>query len=272
MATVSFRADSTAEERKKSDAGKIRTRDRILRPMSDTRMFQHPWENRKALSENYEHPVSGREGWWRTFIRETPKPGSYEHLTFIQEMSERPNTYRFKSDGRRVDPHPHGKGAVLLPGAYQSDNFLETLDKTPTPATYSFKVTNRDAFDVLNFGKKDKEINVCPTSYKVENYLTLTTDRMPSKHMVFKSQAKRFPTVYFKPKDGPAPGNYQYWAPHSAHPVSSSFKSKTPRFSTSHTKVPGPGTYEKTCQYPLPRTVSKMGRQYGLFFTSAFQA
>lgn len=170
-------------------------RDRPLRPLTDTRftrIHQHPWENRKALSENYEDPVSGREGWWRTHIRETPKPGSYEHPTFIEEMSQRPNTYRFKSDGRKVDPHPHGKGAVLLPGAYESEDFLQSLDKKPTPATYSFKVADRDGFDVLNFGKKDK-------------------------------------------------------------------------------RVPGPGAYEKTFQFPIPQTVSKMGRQYGLFFTSAFQ-
>ena len=36
-------------------------------------------------------------------------------------------------------------------------------------------------------------------------------------------------------KEGPAPGNYNYLAPHAPHPMSSSFKSKTPRFSTSHT-------------------------------------
>lgn len=37
-------------------------------------------------------------------------------------------------------------------------------------------------------------------------------------------------------------------------------------------KVPGPGTYEKIFQFPIPPTVAKMGRQYGLFFTSAFQS
>ncbi|KAK7103224.1 protein STPG4-like isoform X1 [Littorina saxatilis] len=270
MATVTFRGD-LARDRRRSE--KIRPRDKILPRMTDDSFnhHKHPWENRKALSENYEEPISGREGWWRTHIRETPKPGSYDHPTFIEEMRVRPNTYRFKSDGRRIDPTPHGKGATLLPGAYESKSFLEGLDKTPTPATYSFKVTDRDSIDVLNFGKKDKDINVCPTSYGTENYMTLTTDRTPSKHMVFKSQAKRFPTLYFKPKEGPAPGNYNYEPPNSQHVVSSSFMSKTPRFSTSHTKVPGPGAYEKTFQFPIPKTVSKMGRQYGLFFTSAFQ-
>ena len=36
-------------------------------------------------------------------------------------------------------------------------------------------------------------------------------------------------------------------------------------------KVPGPGTYEKTYQAPIPKTILKMGRQHGIFFSSAFQ-
>ena len=39
-------------------------------------------------------------------------------------------------------------------------------------------------------------------------------------------------------KEGPAPGNYNYVPPNAGHTVSSSFKSKTPRFSTSHTVRP----------------------------------
>ena len=35
-------------------------------------------------------------------------------------------------------------------------------------------------------------------------------------------------------------------------------------------KVPGPGSYEKTYQSPMPATIAKMGRNHGLFFTSAF--
>ena len=36
-------------------------------------------------------------------------------------------------------------------------------------------------------------------------------------------------------------------------------------------KTPGPGAYEKTFQSPMPKTIMKMGRQYGLYFSSAFQ-
>lgn len=37
-------------------------------------------------------------------------------------------------------------------------------------------------------------------------------------------------------------------------------------------KVPGPGMYEKTFQHPIPSSVASMGRQHGLFFTSAYQS
>ncbi|WAR19949.1 STPG4-like protein, partial [Mya arenaria] len=128
-------------------------------------------------------------------------------------------------DGRRIDPHPHGKGAMLLPGAYEHKDFLTRLERDP--ATYGFKTAERDKFDVLNFGRKDK-------------------------------------------RDGPAPGNYEY-QPELPPKVSSCFKSKTPRFSSSHTRVPGPGSYEKTFQTAQNGVLQKMGRQHGLFFSSAFQ-
>lgn len=36
---------------------------------------------------------------------------------------KRPGTYRFKSDGRRLDPTPQiGKGDYLLPGAYDFED------------------------------------------------------------------------------------------------------------------------------------------------------
>ncbi|KAH3846765.1 protein STPG4-like [Dreissena polymorpha] len=233
---------------------------------------RHPWEDRKALSEEYEGEVSGRESWWRTYIRETPCPGAYDMDAqyWYYDLEKKPNTYRFKSDGRKVDPHPHGKGAILLPGAYDHKDFLSRLERNPT--TYGFKTGERDKFDVLNFGRKDKDVNVPPNNYAVEKYMTLTVEKQPSKHSVFKSQSKRFPTIQFKPRDGPAPGNYEY---HEVFPpkiaVSSVFKSKTPRFSSSHTRVPGPGAYEKTFQATPNGVLQKMGRQHGLFFSSAFQ-
>ena len=51
------------------------------------------------------------------------------------------------------------------------------------------------------------------------------------------------------------------------------------RFSIVHTlfllarlqRVPGPGSYEKTLQYPQQRTIVEMGRQHGIFFTNDYR-
>ncbi|KAL5009274.1 hypothetical protein ScPMuIL_014855 [Solemya velum] len=230
--------------------------------------IRHPWEDRKALSEAYEGPYSGREGWWRKTIRETPIPGSYESFSFLKDLDERQHTYRFKSDGRKIDPDPHGKGAILMPGAYEHSSFLDRLEKKP--ATYNFRAVDRSA--KVHTDRKDKDINVCPSLYQTEKHLNMSVERQPSRHFMFRSQTGRFPTLQFRPREGPAPGDYDYRSPKSLHGISSSFKSKTPRFSTSHTKVPGPGMYEKTFQFPMSETMDKMGRQHGLFFSSAFQA
>ncbi|XP_074640056.1 protein STPG4-like [Tubulanus polymorphus] len=230
-----------------------------------------PKQARHALKENYEDPVSNRENWWRCTIRETPVPGAYEVQDFITLYNKNPikQSYRFKSDGRRRDPNPHGKGATLLPGAYNRKDFIEELETLPL--TYNFKSTGRKGKDLLNRGIKDKDINVSPNKYPIENYLSMTAERLPSKHMVFKSQQQRFPTIYFRPKDGPPPGAYEPRITIGSRCVSSSFKSKTPRFRSPNTKVPGPGTYEKTNHVPMPNTIAKMGRQHGLFFSSAFE-
>lgn len=232
-----------------------------------------PMQTRSTLSENYEKPRTGREDWWRSTIRETPAPGAYEMHDFLSDLTTRPNTYRFKSDGRKVNPSPQiGRGETLMPGAYEFEDVATVVQKKKM--SYGFKNTTRDSKDFLNFGKKDKDVNVPPNVYDMEKHLSMTVERSPSKLWQFKSQSQRFPTTHFKPKEGPAPGNYESSRePSTLHTVSSSFKSKTPRFSTSHTRVPGPGTYDKAYQSPsAPNTITKMGRIHGIFFSSAFQA
>ena len=94
--------------------------------------------------------MSGRESWWRSTIKETPLPGAYNvHMsTFINEINKKPNTYSFKSDGRRLEPTPQiGKGDYLLPGAYGYEDFAQRLKKLQL--TYSFK--NRLDFDKLKY-------------------------------------------------------------------------------------------------------------------------
>ncbi|KAK2192926.1 hypothetical protein NP493_20g07039 [Ridgeia piscesae] len=77
-----------------------------------------PIHNRHSLSENYEKPLSSREGWWRATIKDTPNPGHYESDYFLEELLRRPATYQFKSEGRRHEAQKFNRGATLLPGAY----------------------------------------------------------------------------------------------------------------------------------------------------------
>ena len=179
-------------------------------------------------------------------IQETPIPGSYKIPdNFMGDLSKRPNSYRFRSDGRRLDPMPHiGRGQYLMPGAYSHKSMVEEyvliavynvlsytdhckdlrdinqvtcvqllnnrsifflvfscsipFDTKNIPrlfqlpcmililiaynclllyfktklvqllscrlskrlGTYTFKDTGRDSKDILNFGKKDKVVNV----------------------------------------------------------------------------------------------------------------
>ncbi|XP_064623735.1 protein STPG4-like isoform X2 [Lineus longissimus] len=222
---------------------------------------------RQGLKEGYEEPVSNREDWWRSTIKETPVPGAYELDDFLKEKEKAKITYNFKNEGRKRDPTPHGKGSTLLPGAYAHRDFIHELDKKRV--TYNFKSTSRTSQDFLNKGIKDKDVNVSPDRYPMEKYLSCTVEKQPSKHFFFRSQSQRFPPAFYKPREGPPPGAYGTMTA-SSPMISSSFKSKTPRFSSAHTKVPGPGSYEKTYQSPMPGTIAKMGRQHGLFFACAF--
>lgn len=65
-------------------------------------------------------------------------PGKYNLPNFINDLVKRPNTYRFKSDGRRHEPLPQiGKGEYLLPGAYSYEDFSQRIKKLNM--SYSFK-------------------------------------------------------------------------------------------------------------------------------------
>ncbi|XP_038074657.1 protein STPG4-like [Patiria miniata] len=225
-----------------------------------------PFKGRTSLRENYEKSVSGRDQWWRVHIRETPVPGAYDSRNFLADIEERPATYTFKGEGRKKDADRQRKGAVLLPGAYEAKDLGYDLEQTRY--TYSMKNTSRAENELP--GVKDKGCNVCPTQYPMENYLSCSCEKQPSKHPMFKSASQRFPTIYFQGTKNPPPDRYQSYTPETMHVISSSFKSRTPRFATSHTKVPGPGSYDKTFQSPMPATISRMGRNHGLFFTSAF--
>ncbi|XP_072031257.1 protein STPG4-like [Amphiura filiformis] len=279
-------ATSTSNSKREGSAKKVRkiSRNGDKRPKSRTASAtsqrseripiydrKTPKKDRTRLSENYDAPASGRESWWRKDIRETPVPGAYESKDFVNDLETRPATYQFKNEGRKKDADVQRRGSALLPGAYEKDDLVADLDKKY--ATYAFKNTSRESNRSL--GVKDKACNVCPTAYPMEKFLSCSVEKTPSKHHMFRSNAQRFPTIYFKGTTNPPPDRYDYNHPSitaALHPISSSFKSKTPRFVTSHTKVPGPGTYDKAYQSPMPATIAKMGRNHGLFFTSAFSS
>ncbi|XP_067900247.1 protein STPG4 isoform X2 [Heterodontus francisci] len=72
----------------------------------------------------------------------------------------------------------------------------------------------------------------------------------PSSQGTFRSSVRRFPTIYFVPKEGPAPGQYDVKHHTVSQIMTSSFQSKVPRFLPSPSKTPGPGTYDPIRQLP----------------------
>ncbi|KAG6924434.1 protein STPG4 [Chelydra serpentina] len=57
----------------------------------------------------------------------------------------------------------------------------------------------------------------------------------------------------------------------SPHPVSSCFQSKVPRLQPVRSKIPGPGAYEPTRQFPKqPRTIASLGHEHSIFFSNTF--
>lgn len=113
-----------------------------------------PIQMRDKPSKNYTKPVSGRESWWRHYIRETPNPGAYQPFDPWKELCTRPNSYRFKA-GERVTEINSASGSALLPGAYNHSSFTEKLNKENI-STYSFKGCGRLAKNTVQSGTKDK--------------------------------------------------------------------------------------------------------------------
>ncbi|KAK2547343.1 Protein STPG4 [Acropora cervicornis] len=324
------------------------------------------WTRRRSKSPYlYEEPLSDREGWWRSTLKDTPVPGTYDLKNFVQDLQFNPisKTYGFKNTGRKKNADPSRRGSYLMPGLYKHFRCVDQLEKQQI--SYNFKACDRYHTPTALVGYIDKEFansQISPSTY-YSGYEYVP--KLPSKHPAFKSQEHRFPTIYFKPKEGPPPGQYKL----SKDPIlpkgpniTSPFKSKTPRFAQPHVlpletrvnkslnnapvrlqrilmilqryhfvikykwglplhladtlspaalpklvtaqvadfhttkhqlheetskdvtlatlhkvlvhgwpterKTPGPGTYCKTYQTPMPHTIKNMARNYGLFFTS----
>ncbi|UJR20995.1 hypothetical protein I4U23_024095 [Adineta vaga] len=226
---------------------------------------------RQLKSSTYEPPMSDRESWWRTTIKETPIPGTYDtHLnTFIKEVTTRPMTYSFKSDGRRRDPQPlEPKGKELLPGAYSVQDSLDEMFRRRL--SYGFKSpTREDSLKKTVLGNHDKDIDVAPGLYETQKYHRIDVPSESVRHSFFKSKSKR---KLFPSQDGPAPGDYE---PRSkvidpkSPTITSSFRSRTDRFQKKLFNVPGPGSYAELTDIPPWRQIDTYST-YGIFFNANF--
>ncbi|XP_074844499.1 protein STPG4 [Carettochelys insculpta] len=208
-----------------------------------------------------------RDAWWRQSLKPTPTPGTYAVRDFIEEAQLNPvkPTYNFKGEGRKSRSIFQPTIDLTLPDVYTyiPPSFVDLAEKKP--ATYSFKSTARKSPSTLCF--KDKAIDIAPGQYTL---FPVPVPKFASKQFMFRSAVQRFPTIYFTPKEGPAPGEYET-KEKPPHPVSSCFQSKTPRLQPIRSKVPGPGSYEPTRQFPKqPRTIESLGHEHSIFFSNTF--
>lgn len=217
-------------------------------------------EGRRKILNDYELPVSERESWWRTTIRETPGPLKYKISGFIKELNQRQDTFSFKTEGRKRDPMPRmARGAVLLPGAYGYEDFAQRLKKMQR--SYCFK---DEEVHSMYTDKLTSNPDLGPFSYETENHLAISSNKEPSKASFFKSKNKR---NIFIPKEGPSPGEYDETPDKPKHEVSSVFKSRSGRFnSKKEIPTPGPGQYEPISAW-IDSNQSQSFNQKGQFFT-----
>eukprot|EP00112_Aurelia_sp_Birch-Aquarium-sp1_P015647 Seg349.10 transcript_id=Seg349.10/GoldUCD/mRNA.D3Y31 product="Protein STPG4" protein_id=Seg349.10/GoldUCD/D3Y31 len=215
--------------------------------------------------------VSAREWWWRRTIKNTPIPGTYEVKTFLDDLNAQPisKSYGFKSEGRKKNADPSRKGHYLMPGLYQrKDSIVDELQKKKM--TYSFAAVSREDTNAVVTGMKDMKIQKSQISPATYDPGYTPVEKLPIRHPVFKSQSRRFPTIYFTPKVGPAPGQYDSHKTSEVNnclKATAPFKSRTARFTKPHVlRTPGPGAYTKMNQMPMPNHIRSLGRYHGLFF------
>ncbi|XP_078490417.1 protein STPG4-like [Ciona intestinalis] len=238
-----------------------------------TRVYSAYTKGRADPRDDYEASITERE-WWRAFVKETPVPGHYKYRDFLYEGSMNPiqATYNFAGQGRNREPGVAQNGVMLLPGLYQHNDFINQLKRRR--AACSFKSSGRARTPP---GFQDKDLHVPPWRYNTtgENNSSKSMRPQGCLSSSFRSQSKRFPSSNLKPHEGPPPGSYDPSTPATRYAVSSCFRSATPRFSTAHTKVPGPGTYEPTltqgANKGTPPSITQMGRMHGLYFRNTFE-
>ncbi|XP_062502237.1 protein STPG4-like [Corticium candelabrum] len=247
-----------------------RTTSAHTRLSSTRKTISRPSSSPPADTKHAEERANSRE-WWRSYIKDTPNPGAYDIKDFLHYLEQRPGSYNFKGQGRQgkllnfLEPGDHGP--YLLPGCYNTKDFVE--EASTRQWSYNFKSIDRETGPKIGHGCGDKEISTSPNQYVIPD--AWGEQVTGSRYAAFKSETKRFPSAPFKPKDGPSPGDYNpnhVVVSRKAPAVTSSFKSVVPRFYLKESRVPGPGTYTKILQTPMPKMVAQMGRHHGIFFQS----
>ncbi|RXM34429.1 Calmodulin [Acipenser ruthenus] len=140
----------------------------MARKMKDTDSEEEIREAFRVFDKNSSKDKgSDRSGWWRSTLKESPIPGTYEIRDFIREAQLNPvkQTYCFKGEGRKKGVGAARKGDLLLPGAYSHTDCIQLLEKQQV--TYSFKNSPRkDAFMLCY---RDKKEGPAPGQYNVKS-------------------------------------------------------------------------------------------------------
>eukprot|EP00062_Callorhinchus_milii_P011933 gi/632958554/ref/XP_007895102.1/ PREDICTED: uncharacterized protein C2orf61 homolog [Callorhinchus milii] len=231
--TAKIRASGSPRTRSKSrskdkSTTKPNRQSRAVSLQNDRSRYDRPWWEdvlKQSSSPTMKVGNSDRGGWWRGTIKDTPAPGAYTLKDFIQERLGNPvsQTYRFKGEGRMRKPSPDQQPIVN-----QQVNLGQPRE-----------------YDSIEKLKSREEPNISPASY---NLMMPLLERVQSHNGVFRSSVKRFPTIYFTPKEGPAPGQYDVKYQVISQAITSSFQSKVPRFFVSYSQTPGPMTYSHNTQ------------------------
>ncbi|XP_038675400.1 protein STPG4 [Scyliorhinus canicula] len=246
-------AEKIASAKRLTNQSEIKSK---VKGASNAKVNRNSKQKRNSLSEVHE---SSRGRWLRENIKDTPPPGKYPIKDFIEEGLLNPvkRTYNFKAQGRvsttssesqsREQLVKHGQNPVTLTEVGKKSSSLQVLKSPTKKKSASQKSTLTATSHNLKtpvFGKSTAKLG------KVDFLSSFSQGN-------FRSSVKRFPTIYFVPKEGPAPGQYNVKHETLSQMMTSSFQSKVPRFLTHPNKTPGPGTYD-----PIRQTRAATGLYY----------
>ncbi|XP_025041642.1 protein STPG4 isoform X3 [Pelodiscus sinensis] len=201
-----------------------------------------------------------------------PRPGirinmEEETDSLLEKASEKARE-RETSLGRRDTWWSLSLRPTPTPGTYVVRDFIEDSQLNPVKPTYNFKGEGRKRVSIF---QPTADLTLPDVyTYTPPSFVELA-DKKPATYS-FKNTARKSPsTLCFKDKkEGPGPGDYEMKGK-PPHPVSSCFQSKIPRLQPIRSKIPGPGTYEPTRQFPKqPRTIASLGHEHSIFFSNTF--